>query len=121
MIINQISTLNGTIPSIVPSQLQQTNQNGSIVTDITNIKLAINGNLTFNDNFSGIFVSGTVNTTTTSISHGLGSVPIGYIVVNQNSPAIIYSSGTTTQWSASIVYLSASTTTSATLWLIAGG
>ena len=119
MYVNQTSTFNGTIPSIVPIQLQQTNQNSSIVTDVTNLVLAVNGNLTFNDNFAGVFVSGTVGTTSTAISHNLGSIPIGYIVVNQNSPAIIYSSGTS--WSATTIYLAASTTTSGTLWLIAGG
>ena len=120
MFIQQTSTLNGTSPAIVPSAQQQTNQNASIVTDITNLRLAVNGNLTFNDNIAGIFVSGTIGTTPTAVTHTLGSIPIGFITTLINKPTFIFSSGS--GWTNTTVYLASGTaSTNATVFLIAGG
>lgn len=120
MYVQQTSTLNQTNATIVPLAQQQQSQNSSVITDITNLVLAVDGNLTFNDNFAGVFVSGTIGTTPTAISHTLGSIPVGFITTLINKPTVLYMGGSS--WTSSTIYLTSGTaSTNATVWLIAGG
>lgn len=126
MRIQQQSTLNAQT-NIVPQDTSVQNQNQGILTDVTNIRLAINGNLRFGPGSTGTngenidgqwltFTSGTSNLTN-NLSHTLGSIPVGYLVTNINKPAIIYSSGTLS--TGTTVYLCASTNNvTATVFLI---
>lgn len=56
------------------------------------IKKAINNGLTFSDNFDGKIseVSFTTADTNTSVSHGLGRVPSGYLVLNRSANMVVY-------------------------------
>lgn len=59
------------------------------------------------ENISGIWQSITTNATpdsTETLAHGLGSIPIGYIVVNQDKAGSLYDQGTT--WTTDNMYLS---------------
>lgn len=89
----------------------------NIDTDIRNIVLGLQGRVRFGDgndgqfgeNMSGQFQrvtdTGVINTEFT-VAHGLGSVPVGFLVVNIDKGAVIYASGTT--WTSSSIYLKAS-------------
>ena len=99
-----------------------------IDTDIKNIVLFSLGRVRFGaatdgargENISGeyqVFTSVITNTAENIISHGMGSVPIGYIIVNQNASGSLYTSGTS--WTTSNVYLRSSTTnTQYTIFLL---
>jgi hypothetical protein len=49
--------------------------------------------------------TGAINTEF-SVTHGLGSVPVGYLVVKTNKGGVIYDSGTT--WTSTTIYLKCS-------------
>lgn len=123
MYVQQTSTLNSMNPTIVPAQLQQQNQFSSVVTDITNLVTAVDGNITFNDNMAGLFVNFSTTTANTSntINHTLGSIPIGFITTNINVGGVIYTN-TFSNWTSTTVTLFCSVANAtATIWLIAGG
>lgn len=127
MRIQQQSTLNaGT--SIVSQDTTTANQTSSVITDITNLRLAINGNLRFGDPNSGqngenidgqwvtFLTSGTANASF-AVSHTVGVPPIGFIVTKLDKGAIIYASGTS--WTGSTVYLNSTiANTTATIFLL---
>lgn len=123
MIIQQTSTLNATNAVLVNSNVQQQNQFSSVITDITNIRNALNGNITFNDNMSGVFVTFTTSTAnaSNSVTHTLGSIPIGFIVTNINVGGVVYAPSTL-NWTATQIqlYCSAANAT-ITVFLLAGG
>jgi len=63
-------------------------------------------NATQDQNIQGYKASGTTPGSANvefSINHSLGRIPIGFIVINLNAAAIIYSS--TTAWTANTIYL----------------
>jgi len=114
---------NGFVPQSTTAQ----NQTSGVITDITNLCLAINGNLRFGNGIAGTngeniagqwltFTSGSTGAVNV-LTHTLGSVPVGFITTNINKPAIIYSSGSS--WTGSTVYLVSSTTSvTATVFLL---
>lgn len=123
MYVLQQSTLNSMNPSIVPANLQQQNQFSSVVTDITNLCNAVDGNITFNDNMAGVFVTFTTTTANASntVTHTLGSIPIGFITTNINVGGVVYTSSFSS-WTATTVTLFCSVANATvTAWLIAGG
>lgn len=122
MFIQKTTTLNQTNTNLVSDNLQSQGQISSIITDITNLVLAVNGNLTFSDNIAGSFLTITTGTAnaTLAYTHSLGSIPIGYIVTSINSGAVIYTTGTGPS-STSINLASTVANTKVTLFLIPGG
>ena len=110
-------------PTIVPANLQQQNQFSSVVTDITNLVTAVDGNITFNDNMAGIFVTFTTTTANASntVNHKLGSIPIGFIVTNINVGGVIYTSTFSSWTSTTVTFYCSAANATATVWLIAGG
>ena len=122
MYVNQASTFNSTNPSIIPAALQQMGQTSSIITDLTNLVLAINGNITFQDNMAGVFITFTTTTANVGnvINHTLGSIPIGWIVTKINVGGVIYLTGTGPTSTTITLSCSASNAT-ATVFLIPGG
>jgi hypothetical protein len=96
--------------------------------DLTNIFMAMQGRLRFGanntatnmgENISGQFVTytsnGTINTQDT-VRHNLGSVPVGYIVINKNKAGDFYTSAAATSTSLFLKCSVASVT--ATLFLL---
>ncbi len=126
MRIQQQSTLTAS-NNIVPSDTSDNNQIRNVITDITNLRLAINGNLRFGDVNSGqngenidgqwlTFTSGTANVFN-SLTHTVGVAPIGYIVTKLDKAAVIYASGTS--WTGTTVYLASNVqNTTATVFLL---
>jgi hypothetical protein len=99
-----------------------------INTDLRNVMIFSEGRIRFGDgdnghrgeNISGefhIFTSLGTATAENTISHGLDSVPIGYIVINQNKSASLYS-GTTSWTNENVYFISSSTLTSFTIFLL---
>lgn len=120
---SKISTYNG------PKNTDPDNWARDVNSDLETIFLCLSGRIRFgpNDNIInkgenvlGQFVTYTSNAsanTEDTISHNLGSIPIGYIVVKINKGGVIYTSGTT--WTSSHIYLKCSTTsTVVTLFLL---
>jgi len=71
------------------------------------------------ENISGEFQTVTSSSANTefTVSHSIGSVPIGFIVINNNTKGVVYSSGTA--WSSSAIYLKCSEATATiTLFLL---
>jgi hypothetical protein len=62
----------------------------------------------------GVELTATVNTSDTSIDHGLGQIPVGYLILSQNANSVIWLSGSFTKTS---LTLRASATVSITLWV----
>ncbi len=95
----------------------------AIDTDLTNLFLLSQGRVRFGDgsdgargeNISGEFQVYTSNgsaDTEDAITHGLGAVPVGYIVVKQDAASSVYDSGTA--WTSTTIYLKQSGTGVAT-------
>lgn len=88
--------------------------------DLDTIFLCLSGRVRFGpnnttvnkgENILGQFVTYTTNSssnTEDTVSHNLGSVPVGYIVVRQNKAGSVYDSGTT--WTSGNLYLKCSAT-----------
>jgi len=79
------------------------NEIQDIVRDIASI---LNNGLLFEDNFDGLYVDYTSNATPDTedtVSHGLGRVPTGFLVVNLDKAGIVYDGGTA--WTSTNIYL----------------
>lgn len=85
----------------------------AVDTDLKNIFIALQGRMRFGtgisgergENIDGRFQTITTNATPNTqdtLAHGLGSVPIGYIVVNQDKAGSLYDSGTA--WTSTNMY-----------------
>lgn len=85
----------------------------------TNMFQALNGKIGFTDNIDCQVLTG-VNLTPnqTTISHSLNKVPIGFLVINANAAANVYSG--TFAWTKSNIYLAASATVTASLVILGG-
>ena len=86
----------------------------SIDSDLKNLFLAVQGRIRFGtgtDGERGENIHGRFQTLTTSatpdaentLAHGLGSVPIGYIIINQDKAGSLYDSGTS--WTSTSIFL----------------
>jgi len=64
------------------------------------------------ENIAGQFLTITTNSTPdteTGFTHGLGSIPIGYLVLGQNKTGFLYQlDGTGTKWNSNTIYLKCS-------------
>jgi hypothetical protein len=97
-------------------------------TDLTNLFLFTQGRVRFGtgtdgdrgENIAGefqVFTSNATPDTADSITHTLGSVPIGFIVINMDKGAVIYDSGTA--WTSTTISLKTNTaSTTATIFLL---
>lgn len=76
---------------------------------------AINGLLTFQDNFACVTIeaSFTAANTETEVTHNLGKVPSGYFVIKSNAASVVYDSGR--QNTDKIIYLKASAISNVTM------
>lgn len=72
-----------------------------------NITQALSNGLGFRDNINCEIIELTINTTETTIPHGLGVVPIGFIVIN--AADFQYPKKGTTAWTTKNIYLIANT------------
>lgn len=75
-----------------------------------NLRGILQGGLSLTDNVDVDIVSFTSSATPdaeNTVSHGLGKVPAGFIVVNLNKGAVVYDSGTA--WTESSIYLKCNT------------
>lgn len=81
------------------------------IDDVTKI---LNRGILFSDNMDVDIVSYTSNATpdtSDTVSHSLGKVPTGFIVVNIDKSAIVYDAGTS--WTSSNIYLKCDTASTA--------
>lgn len=96
--------------------------------DLANIFLALQGRVRFGDGsdasdgenvhgeFQVISDSGSADTEIT-LAHGLGSTPVGFLVINIDKGGVVYDSGTA--WTSSNMYLKCSAANAAiTLFLL---
>lgn len=100
----------------------------AIDTDLINLFLFSQGRVRFGgggdgdrgENISGefqVYTSNALANTEDTITHGLGSVPIGYIVIKQDKGSNVYDSGTA--WTTSSVFLKQTgTSVTTTLFLL---
>lgn len=85
-----------------------------------NIDTQLNGNIEFGANIkssSTPVVFQTANTVV-AVSHTLGRVPQGYIVIKQNAAGSILTSELTNPWTSTTIYLNASAAMTATLIIV---
>ena len=77
----------------------------------------INGRLTFKDNLQSITVSVTIaaSGTDVKVQHALGYVPSGFLPINQNTAAVVYTG--VTNWTAQSIYVRGSAAVTATLMI----
>ncbi len=102
---------------------QEKDPEDHIQTDLANLFLWSNGRVRFGsgvdgergENMAGEFQVYTSNgsaDTEDTVAHGLGAVPIGYIVIKQDKGSIVYDSGTA--WTSTNIYLKQTGTSVAT-------
>ncbi len=83
-----------------------------------NLYRFMNGNVGLQDNINGQVVDIILSTTTATINHNLGKIPYGFLVLNQDANANIWSASFA--WTDSSIYLVASATVTARI-MISGG
>lgn len=95
------------IPDISDQQTIE-NMRRFIAISLDTIVSALNGNLTFSDNFNSqaLGVTFPVVNTELVIPHQLNRVPIGYFVTRRSAAMTVYDS--TTAWTATNIYLKSS-------------
>jgi hypothetical protein len=64
-----------------------------------------------------LLTSLSIGTSTTKVSHGLGRVPLGFIVVDKTANSDIYRDGTVTTERDLFLHLKATTATTISLWV----
>lgn len=76
---------------------------------------AVNGLLTFQDNFACVTIEASFETadTETEITHNLGKIPSGYFVIKSNAAAVVYDSGR--ENTDKLIYLKASAISNVTM------
>ena len=84
---------------------------------LDNIKELLNSGLRFSDNFDARIVSATFTAANTdlSVSHSLGRVPTGYVVLSLSASMIVYTGASA--WTSSTISLKASAAGTASLLL----
>lgn len=83
-----------------------------------NIQKALSGNISFQDNMKCTIVDATFTTATSTVPHNLGQIPYGFLVLNQNANANIWSASF--NWTDTNVYLTASATVTAKIAILGG-
>jgi hypothetical protein len=83
-----------------------------------NLYQLMNGNIGFLDNINCQVQSVTLTTSPVAINHTLNKVPIGYLVLNQNANASVYSA--TLVWSDKTIYLQSSASVYVKLAILGG-
>lgn len=83
-----------------------------------NLYKFMNGNVSFQDNMFSKQVDVVLSTNVVSIEHKLGQVPYGFLVLNQNANANIWSASFA--WTDTKIYLVASATVTARISIVGG-
>lgn len=83
-----------------------------------NLYKLMNGNVQFQDNINCQIVEVIVSTATITIDHNFGRIPYGFLVLNQNANANIWSASFA--WTSSSIYLTASATVTAKIAILGG-
>lgn len=122
MKLTQISNYNGFRISGLINYIRDVNQ------DFNNLFLGMQGRMRFGtgvdgargENISGefqVFTSNASADTEDTIAHTLGSVPIGFIIINRDKGGVVYDSGTA--WTSTNIFLKTTTTsTLVTIFLL---
>ena len=58
--------------------------------DLSEIAKILNGEISINENIKGALIEATLLGEDTSVYHGLGFVPTGFIVLNKNGPGDVW-------------------------------
>ena len=79
------------------------------------IKMLINNGLQFADNFDSKILTLTFSaaSTDTSLTHGLGRVPTGYVILKRSASMTVYDGSAA--WTSNLIYLRASAAGSVTV------
>lgn len=83
-----------------------------------NLYSLMNGNVSFQDNINCQIKDLVLSTDTSTISHNLGKIPYGFLVLNQNANANIWSASFS--WNENSIYLTASATVTAKIAILGG-
>ena len=112
----------------IPVNIEQGTYEKQLDVDVENLFFLSHGRVRFGtgndgdrgENISGefqVYTSNATPDTADSISHTLGSVPIGFLVVNLDKGAVIYDSGTA--WTETTISLKSTVaSTTATIFLL---
>lgn len=74
---------------------------------LTNVFNILNGNISFSDNIKCQVITGQVlSTSSTKISHKLGVIPAGFLVINSTTGTGVFASSSLT-WTKTEIYLTA--------------
>jgi hypothetical protein len=86
-----------------------------ISTFFAELKQLINNGLQFADNFNGktLTLTFSASATDTALTHGLGRVPTGYIILKRSASMTVYDGSAA--WTSQLMYLRASATGSVTV------
>jgi len=85
---------------------------------INNLSQIVTNNINVQDNLNCQVVGVTLGTTEIAIQHNFARVPFGYLVLNQDANATIYSGAS--EWNATTIYLRASGTVYAKIGILGG-
>lgn len=105
------------VPHFDPSNLEKDEFRRIVSILLNAITSILNGGAVFSDNFSQSTQSvtfGAANTEVT-VNHNIGRIPVGYLVLGNDSAATIYNG--TTAFSAQAIFLRASAPCTATIML----
>jgi len=64
-----------------------------------NLKLILDAGIDFDDNIDCVFITYTSNVvanTQDTIAHGLGKIPIGFVVIDRDKAGVVFRSGSST-------------------------
>lgn len=89
-----------------------------VTQSVTNTSQILTGNVNFQDNVQCTLVTVLITTSETPVPHSLGIVPMGFLVLNADSPGIIYSG--TSSWNDKYIYLKSTVSVTAKIAVIGG-
>lgn len=89
-----------------------------VTQSVTNISQLATGNVNFQDNIQCTITDTALSSVETPVPHSLGIVPIGFLVLNVDSPGIIYAG--TSPWNNKYIYLRSSVSVTAKIAVIGG-
>lgn len=73
------------------------------------LETLLNDGLNFQDNFQGALLEVELDLGENEVSHALGYVPMGYIVIMMDAPAFVYATRIA-EWTNQVLYLASSVT-----------
>ena len=88
-------------PSLFVDELSHV---GHVLSEVAKV---LNGEISFNENIKGAMIEATLIEEETTIYHGLGFVPTGFIVLNKNGPGDVWGVRVS-QWTNETLFLGSS-------------